>query len=224
MSASPGSPAPAEAPALRARIVERLRGTVPSASIAEWRIGGLPAADTQRFLAHLPEHPIPAAVLVPLIDHAQGLTVLLTQRAERLKNHAGQISFPGGRIEASDRSPLDAALREAHEEIGLDAGRVHPIGYLPDHLIITGYRVTPVVAFVDPGFALRLDEGEVTEAFEVPLAHVFDIHNHVPRARRIGDREVRLYDIPWEHRHIWGATAGMLITLYDVVTGGLDES
>ncbi|MGD9599027.1 MAG: CoA pyrophosphatase [Steroidobacteraceae bacterium] len=218
MSASPGSSVSADALALRARIAERLRGTTPSMSVAEWRVGGLPPSDTQRFLAHFPEHPIPAAVLVPLVDHASGLTVLLTQRAEQLKNHAGQVSFPGGRIETSDRGPLDAALREAHEEIGLDAGRVHLVGYLPDHLIISGYRVTPVVAFVDPGFSLHLDAGEVSETFEVPLAHVFDTHNHVPRARRIGDRDVRLYDIPWGHRHIWGATAGMLITLYDVVS------
>ncbi len=172
-----------------------------------------------RFRAHFPAHPVPAAVLVPLVDHPGGLTVLLTQRAEALRRHGGQISFPGGRIEAGDAGPLAAALRETHEEIGLEPARVHPLGYLPDHVIASGFRVTPVVALVDPGFSLSLDSREVRDTFEVPLAHVFDAHNHRSRVRRFGDEDVELYDIPYGDRHIWGATAGMLMTFYGLVTG-----
>lgn len=204
---------------LRERIVARLRGTAPSTNIAEWRLAGMSPEKSERYRSHFPADPVPAAVLVPLVDHPKGLTVLLTQRAEALRKHAGQISFPGGRIEAGDASPLAAALRETREEIGLDAARVHVVGYLPDHLIGTGFRVTPVVAFVDPGFSLTLDAREVRDTFEVPLAHVFDAHNHRARMRRFGDEEIELYDIPYGERHIWGATAGMLMTFYGLVTG-----
>lgn len=215
----PEHPAVTEPAALRARVAERLRGTVPSASLADWRALTVASPEVPRMPARFPERPVPAAVLVPLIDHPHGLTVLLTERAARLKNHAGQVSFPGGRIEASDEGPLAAALRETHEEIGLDASRVHLVGYLPDHLVISGYRVTPVVAFVDPGFSLRIDAGEVREAFEVPLVHVLDRRNYLPRTRHVGGREVRLYDLAWGEHHIWGATAGMLITLRDMLAG-----
>ncbi|MGE3665165.1 MAG: CoA pyrophosphatase [Steroidobacteraceae bacterium] len=206
---------------LRERIVARLRGTSPSTNVSEWRLAGMSPERSERYRSHFPQHPVPAAVLVPLVDHPAGLTVLLTQRAEALRNHGGQISFPGGRIESCDGSPLDAALRETREEIGLEAARVHVVGYLPDHLIGTGYRVTPVVAFVDPGFVLQLDAREVRETFEVPLTHVFDVHNHRARMRRFGDEEVELYDIPYGERHIWGATAGMLMTFYGLVAEGL---
>lgn len=212
-------PSIAAGPALRERVVASLRGTTPSTGVADWRIAGAAAEQAARLRPHFAAQPVPAAVLMPIVDHANGLTVLLTQRAEKLKNHAGQVSFPGGRIEPRDKGPLDAALRETHEEIGLDADRVHVIGYLPDHLVISGYRVTPVVALVDPGFSLRLDAGEVLAAFEVPLEFVFDAHNHRSRLRRIGDEEVAVYDIPYEGHHIWGATAGMLMTLYQFVTG-----
>ncbi|HNS27927.1 MAG TPA: CoA pyrophosphatase [Steroidobacteraceae bacterium] len=210
----------AAGPALRERVLASLRGSLPSSSVTDWRIAGAPPEQAARLRAHFPARPVPAAVLMPIVDHPHGLTVLLTQRAEQLKNHAGQVSFPGGRIEPGDRGPLDAALRETHEEIGLDAGRVHVIGYLPDHLIISGFRVTPVVGFVDPGFALRLDPCEVDATFEVPLDFLFDVQNHRSRLRRIGDEDVPVYDIPYEGHHIWGATAGMLMTLYQLVTGG----
>lgn len=202
----------------RERIVARLRDTAPSTSIADWRLAGMSPGMSARFRARFPENPVPAAVLVPLVDHPSGLTVLLTRRAEALRKHAGQVSFPGGRIEADDAGPLAAALRETREEIGLDSARVHVVGYLPDHLIGTGFRVTPVVAFVDPGFSLALDSREVSEAFEVPLAHVFDAHNHRARLRRIGNEEIEMFDIPYGERHIWGATAGMLMTFYGLVT------
>ncbi len=205
---------------LRERILAGLRGTAPSPGSADWRIAGVPQEQATRLRSSFPAQAVPAAVLMPLIDHPGGLTVLLTQRAEQLKNHAGQVSFPGGRIEPCDNGPLGAALRETREEIGLGAERVHVIGYLPDHIIISGYRVTPVVGLVDPGFSLQLDAAEVRATFEVPIEFLFDAHNHHSRLRRIGDEEIPVYDIPYGGHHIWGATAGMLMTLYHLVTGG----
>jgi 8-oxo-dGTP pyrophosphatase MutT (NUDIX family) len=144
---------------------------------------------------------------------------LLTQRATQLRKHAGQISFPGGRIEPEDADPKAAALREAHEEIGLDARFVTVVGYLPDHILLSGFRVTPVVSFVRTGFELLLDATEVQDTFEVPLSFIFDPANHRLRRRRFGfgEVEMELCDIPYGDRNIWGATAGMLMTLYNVV-------
>ena len=142
--------------------------------------------------------------------------MLLTQRASQLKNHAGQISFPGGRIEPEDAGPREAALREAHEEIGLEARFVSVVGYLADHILLSGFRVTPVVGFVRPGFELLLDSQEVDDTFEVPLTHVFTPENHRARRRALGasEREVQVWDIQYEGHNIWGATAGMLLNLY----------
>jgi len=156
-------------------------------------------------------------VLVPIVDREDGLTVLLTQRATHLKNHAGQISFPGGRIEGADEGPLAAALRETEEEIGLSRQHVTFTGYLEPHLVLTGYWVTPVVGFVQPGFALHLDHREVDSTFEVPLLHVLDVANHKARERMLGTTKVRVYDIPYGEHHIWGATAGMLMSLYKLL-------
>jgi 8-oxo-dGTP pyrophosphatase MutT (NUDIX family) len=165
----------------------------------------------------LPPEPLrPAAVLVALLERADGLQVLLTRRHENLRHHAGQISFPGGRIELSDDGPREAALREAYEEIGLDSRFVSVAGYLPDHVIVSGFLVTPVVAFVRPGFELLLDSGEVESTFEVPLNFLFDPRNHRMRRRRIGTstQEIEVIDIPFGEHNIWGATAGMIFTLY----------
>jgi 8-oxo-dGTP pyrophosphatase MutT (NUDIX family) len=161
----------------------------------------------------LPERLERAAVLVPLVERAEGLHVLLTLRASHLKNHAGQVSFPGGRIEAGDASPWEAALREAREEIGLEPQYVSLAGYLKDHLVVSGFRVTPVVAFVQPGFTLRLDTTEVEDVFEVPLEFVLDPANHVARDRHFAGFTIVGYDIPYDGRQIWGATASMLLTL-----------
>ncbi len=156
---------------------------------------------------------VPAAVLVPLVERASGLTVLLTQRAETLKDHAGQISFPGGRIEPGDADAWQAALREAYEEIGLAPDLVEFAGYLPDHHVITGFRVTPVVGFVNPDYELRIAEAEVHDVFEVPLDFILDAANHTSRRRTLGEFTIDVHDIPYGERNIWGATAGMLMTL-----------
>ena len=163
--------------------------------------------------ASLPAQRVPAAVLVPLVEHEKGLTVLLTQRAETLKDHAGQISFPGGRIEPEDQDAWHAALREAHEEIGLLPNFVEFAGYLPDHHVITGFCVTPVVGFVNPQYQLRIAKAEVHDVFEVPLEFILDAANHKSRRRKIGELFIDVHDIPYGERNIWGATAGMLMTL-----------
>jgi 8-oxo-dGTP pyrophosphatase MutT (NUDIX family) len=167
----------------------------------------------ERIRAAMPPMRVPAAVLVPLVERESGLTVLLTQRAATLKDHAGQISFPGGRIEPGDADAWRAALREAHEEIGLTENFVEFAGYLPDHWVGTGFRVTPVVGFVNPGYELRIATAEVHDVFEVPLGFILDKANHKARTRELGGVTLEVYDIPYGNRNIWGATAGMLLTL-----------
>jgi 8-oxo-dGTP pyrophosphatase MutT (NUDIX family) len=198
----------------------RLTGSRPRHAAEDWLVPGLwkPGSDAYRKL--FPREPVPAAVLVPLVERDE-LTVLLTQRATQLRNHAGQISFPGGRIDAADGSEQAAALREAREEIGLDERFVEVVGYLPDHLVITGFRVTPVVAFVQPGFELLLASEEVEDTFEVPVSYLFDPAHHVVQRRRSGvtGEWMDFRDIPFGERNIWGATAGMLLTLYRVCIG-----
>jgi 8-oxo-dGTP pyrophosphatase MutT (NUDIX family) len=154
------------------------------------------------------------------VDRPEGLTILLTQRASHLKNHPGQISFPGGRVERTDASPWETALRETEEEIGLGREHVSLAGYLTDHFVISGYLVTPAVAFVRTDFELELDVTEVDEVFEVPLDFVLDPANHVPRERRFGGHTFKAVDIPYQRYNIWGATAGMLMTLYRTLREG----
>jgi 8-oxo-dGTP pyrophosphatase MutT (NUDIX family) len=178
----------------------------------QWLVGA--SADVvSQVRASLPSRRVPAAVLVPLVERATGLTVLLTQRAATLKDHAGQISFPGGRIEPDDGDAWHAALRETQEEIGLMPEFVEFAGYLPDHLVVTGFRVTPVVGFVDPAYQLRIAQAEVHDAFEVPLDFILDAANHKARRRSVGGLSIEVHDIPYGDRNIWGATAGMLMTL-----------
>jgi 8-oxo-dGTP pyrophosphatase MutT (NUDIX family) len=200
----------------RARIETRLANTRPRHAAEDWLTPGLSLQESRALQAYLPVAPIPAAVLVPLVERPDELTVLLTQRASQLKNHEGQISFPGGRIEPEDAGPREAALREAHEEIGLEAQFVSVVGYLADHIVLSGFRVTPVVGFVRPGFELLLDAQEVDDTFEVPLSHVFEPNNHRSQRRRFGagHGEMRVWDIQYQGHNIWGATAGMLLNLY----------
>jgi 8-oxo-dGTP pyrophosphatase MutT (NUDIX family) len=203
----------------KACIAARLAGSAPQHAREEWLLPGLSRAETRELGRFFPKTPIAAAVLVPLVERAPELTVLLTRRAIELKSHAGQIAFPGGRLEAAE-TPRAAALREAREEIGLDPRFVAIVGYLPDHVLLSGFRVTPVVGFVRSGFELQLAAKEVQDTFEVPLSYVFDPANHRTRLRRLADgaTEVEVCDIPYGAHYIWGATAGMLITLYRLCT------
>lgn len=157
-----------------------------------------------------------AAVLVPLVERPDGLHVLLTRRTEHLSSHAGQISFPGGRAEELDSSPIETALREAEEEIGLHRRHVEIIGVLPEHVTISAYRVTPVVAIVTPPFALSADPGEVAEIFEVPLAFLMSGAHHERRSVALPEGKGRrsFYAMPYQDYFIWGATAAMLRNLY----------
>ncbi len=185
----------------------------------QWLAGASPEL-VSRVRASFPARQVPAAVLVPLVEHETGLTVLLTRRAETLKDHAGQISFPGGRIEPEDGDAWQAALRESYEEIGLLPDCVEFAGYLPDHQVITGFRVTPVVGFVNPDYQLRIAAAEVHDVFEVPLDFILDSANHKSRRRKLGDLDIEVHDIPYGERNIWGATAGMLMTLRRMLQAG----
>jgi len=164
-----------------------------------------------------------AAVLVPLVDRPEGFTILLTQRTAHLNDHAGQISFPGGRIEASDADPEHAALREAREEIGLDAAHVEPILRLDDYETRTGFLIYPVVALVSPPFELKLDPVEVADAFEVPLDFILDPANMRIESRMYKGYERHFYATTYESRYIWGATAGMLVNLGALLLGGPED-
>jgi len=158
----------------------------------------------------------PAAVLVPVIEHHDP-SVLFTQRSSHLADHGGQISFPGGKIDAGDASPADAALREAEEEIALARSFVEPIGYLDIHITPFGHRIVPVLARVRPGFELRLNQNEVDTAFEAPLAFLMTPQNHKRESRNWNGLTVKYYVIQFASHNIWGATAGILRNLYERV-------
>lgn len=162
--------------------------------------------------------PRPAAVLVPIVLR-DPLTVLLTQRSHDMPSHPGQISFPGGKMEPSDPTALDCALREAHEEVGLPASFVEPLGYLDSYRTGTGFQISPVVAFVRPGFTTVMDAREVQEVFEVPLGFLMNEANHQKHAREWRGRQRSYYAMPYEGRFIWGATAGMLKNLQQRLFG-----
>lgn len=206
--------------ALKALIRARLSAAPRQDPIADWRFGALAPEHRQRLRAFFPQDPVPAAVLVPLVERESGLAVLLTRRAGHLAHHAGQISFPGGRLESDDPDVVSAALRETEEEIGLDRARVQVVGFLPDHLVISGYRVTPVVGFIQPGFELHPDHAEVAEVFEMPLRFLLDERNHVRRVREWAGEAIELTDLPYGPHLIWGATAGMLMTFWQVLHDG----
>ena len=168
-----------------------------------------------------------AAVLVPLVQHAQGLRVLLTRRTAHLRAHAGQVSFPGGRLEPTDASPAHGALREAAEEIALDAAQVEVIGELPPYLTVTSFEVKPVVAFVKPPVVVSPDPHEVEDIFEVPLEFLMNPAHHRRHQMQLADRTRQFLSMPWtgkgwsgveQEYFIWGATAAMLRNLYHLLS------
>jgi 8-oxo-dGTP pyrophosphatase MutT (NUDIX family) len=179
----------------------------------------LPADADFPLYAHPPErNPVPAAVLVPVVNHPGRPTLLFTQRTAHLHDHAGQISFPGGRVDDGDVDRVATALREAEEETGIDRERVQIIGRLPDFDIQTGFRVTPVVGWVQPPFELNPDPFEVAEIFEVPLEFFLDPENHRRHTDELNGRIRHYYSMRYGERNIWGATAGMLYSLYRILT------
>lgn len=161
----------------------------------------------------------PAAVLIGVVERDEPM-VLLTQRTAHLPQHAGQIAFPGGKIDPIDATPLAAALREADEEIGLPADVIDPIGYLDVYMTTLGYRIVPVVARVRPGFSLTLNPGEVDDAFEVPLSFMMEAANHQKHSREWQGLMRTYYAIPFGERYIWGVTAGIFRNLYERIYGG----
>ncbi len=197
--------------------------------------GGLSRADIAARLARPPAMPGPrdkhiialapgarvmlAAVLIPLVPRDGELHVLLTQRTAHMKDHPSQISFPGGRVEGGDENRVETALREAEEEIGLARERVSVLGTLPDYDMPSGFRISPVVGWIDPPFELKLDPVEVAAAFEVPLEFLRDPANHFYRRYEFNGRERDYIAMPYEGRYIWGATAGMLQRLAQQLAG-----
>ena len=187
----------------RAWLARRLARGIPHGTALEGDAGG---AGTPELTA--------AAVLVPIVGHESGPTVLLTQRTAHLNDHAGQISFPGGRVETGDNSSVETALRETHEEIGVAPRHVEILGQLPEYTTRTGFRITPVVGFLAPPVELAADSFEVAEVFEVPLAFLLDPANHQLHSRMHEGMLRKFWAMPYGRHFIWGATAGMLMNLY----------
>ncbi|TNE62849.1 MAG: CoA pyrophosphatase [Alphaproteobacteria bacterium] len=158
-----------------------------------------------------------AAVLVPIVERANAYTILLTKRTEHLPKHAGQVSFPGGAVDPADRDAVDAALREAEEEIGLNRSYVDVCGFLDEYRTGTGFSITPVVALVRPGFTITLQPDEVDSAFEVPFDFLMDRRNHKRQSAFWKGQMREYYAMPYMDYHIWGATAAMLVNLCDVL-------
>ena len=177
----------------------------PQALTGDFAVAGV--APEQRELKH-------AAVLVPLVERSDGITVLLTQRTHHLANHAGQVSFPGGGAEQDDADPIATALRETEEELGLERSYIEIAGFLDLYQTVTGFLVTPVVGFVKPAFNLKPDPFEVAEVFEVPLSFVLDPRNHQRQSRVFRGERRHFYVLPYENYYIWGATAAMLVSFY----------
>jgi 8-oxo-dGTP pyrophosphatase MutT (NUDIX family) len=195
----------------------RLRFDIPAGLTDSSLIPASGDQGTDRMLEIIArEQPIrPAAVLIPVVDHPQQPTVLLTQRSAHLNDHAGQISFPGGKIEPADASPLETALREADEEVGLHREFIDPVGYLDLYGTSFGFRILPTLARVKPGFDLRVNQAEVDDVFEVPLEFLMNPANHQLHSREFRGVERNYYAMPYEERYIWGATAGILRVLYE---------
>jgi len=194
------------------RLRSRLRPT-PDPRLESCRVGTRSAVERER----LPEAITAAAVLVPIVLHPDAPTLLLTVRATHLRSHAGQISFPGGRIEPTDFDAGAAALRETHEEIGIGSQHIEPIGYLSDQIIRSGYRITPLVGLLQPGFTLTHGDREVAEVFELPLAFALAAGNYRSRPGRLRGLDFEIWELPYGERNIWGATAGILANLRELL-------
>lgn len=214
---------PASSATLPADWLQRLRAgllSAPEHRREHWRMGGTGITPTPAMLATLTGEPVAAAVLVPLLMADGEPHVLLTERSPHLSHHAGQISFPGGRVEAADAAPLDAALRETAEEIGVPPEFFTPLGYLQDHIVLTGFRITPVVAQLQGGYPLRIDAREVAAVLTVPLRVVCDLSLYQRSSRQLrGGFTVEAHDLPVGERLVWGATAGMLLSLRALLCG-----
>ncbi len=186
-----------------------------------------PLARVPGSLRHLEELPalppatriVPSAVLVPFVDRPEGLTILLTRRTDHLAAHAGQISFPGGRYDDGDRSPLDTALRETEEEIGLGRARIRVLSRLDNYLVGTGYRITPILGLVAPPLALAPDPHEVAEIFELPLDFALEPANYRKDSRLVNSVERRFNVLAFGEHYVWGATASILVNLRFALTG-----
>ena len=188
---------------------EGLFGSIPSSGIPYEKGAGAPGGQVQR---------TSAAVLVPLVNKESGFTVVLTKRTTKLRKHAGQVAFPGGKHEECDIDATACALREAEEEIGLTSNKVHVAGQLDSYLTITGFQVAPIVGIVEPPFTPVPDPLEVADVFEVPLSFFLEPANHQRVRRTVKGLDRAYFAMPYDGHYIWGATAGMLLNLYEVLT------
>ena len=165
---------------------------------------------------YIPENnPTPAGVLVPIIETVNGLSILLMQRTDKVSTHAGQISFPGGKYEKTDKDLLETAIRETEEEIGITNDYIEVLGYLDDYQTATGFRIVPVVALIKSGYSITPDDFEVADVFHVPLSFLMSSHNHQKKSKIWRGKERFFYAIPYNDRYIWGATAGIIRNLYE---------
>jgi 8-oxo-dGTP pyrophosphatase MutT (NUDIX family) len=206
--------------ALEARALQRLSLAVPEDAFAPSFVP--PHGDHQLAPLLAPGDSAlhrPAAVLVPVVAHPDEATILLTQRASHLRDHSGQIAFPGGKMDPGDPSPMGTALREAEEEIGLASRHVRPLGYLSPYLSSTGYRILPLLALVEPGAPLAVNRQEVDAVFEVPLAFLMSPENHQRHAREWKGALRHYYAMPYGDHYVWGVTAGILRNMYERLYG-----
>lgn len=220
-SVAPGPAIAGELPANWQALLRERLAAEPDHAPQHWRLGGAGPVLTEALRAQFPREIQPAAVLLPLLECDGEPYLLLTVRASHLRHHAGQISFPGGQFAAGETDARSVALRETHEEIGIDPAFIEPIGFLSDHVVLTGFRITPMVGLLRPGFTLRIDNSEVAEIFKLPLRALFDADNYQETRRTLRGIEVTLRDLNFGGHNIWGATAGILAELRELLAGAV---